>query len=100
MLYSARVNPNTCRHRSGSPVLDHADILVLLVVEVLGSAYAPPFMARLFKLALRLSGAWIGLPYYGLAFMLMISVILLAAVRLPKAPINTVPASETHDEEQ
>ena len=69
-----------------------------IVVEVLGSAYSPPFMARLFKLGLRLSGGWIGLPYYGLALMLMISAILLTAVRLPKASIYTATVSETHEE--
>lgn len=81
--------------------LEIALTLLLIVAEVLGSAYSPPFMARLFKLGLRLGGGWIGLPYYGLALLLSVSATLLLAVRLPRASAaSMVPVSEPGDERE
>ncbi|RYP78324.1 hypothetical protein DL769_003202 [Monosporascus sp. CRB-8-3] len=71
----------------------------VIVVEVLGAAYAQPFLARLFKLGLRLGGGWIGLPYYGLSLLIALSIGLLLFVKLPKHAEHIVSEPEAADQE-
>jgi MFS-type transporter involved in bile tolerance (Atg22 family) len=52
------------------------------MVEVVGNIYSQPMLAGLFSLGLGLGGAWVGLPYLGLAGLLVISIVLLSFVRL------------------
>ncbi|RYP16574.1 hypothetical protein DL765_005035 [Monosporascus sp. GIB2] len=79
---------------------EHTSRLFSLVgmAEVLGAAYAQPFLARLFKLGLRLGGGWIGLPYYGLSLLIALCMGLLLFVRLPKHTEHIVPEPEVADE--
>jgi MFS family permease len=50
------------------------------MVEVLGNIYSQPMLAGLFSLGLDLGGEWIGLPYLGLALLLVFSLLLLSFV--------------------
>ncbi|KAH8657909.1 major facilitator superfamily domain-containing protein [Xylariales sp. PMI_506] len=52
------------------------------MVEVVGNIYSQPLLAGLFSLGLQLGGGWIGLPYYGLALLLVFSLVLLFFVKV------------------
>ncbi|KAI0976804.1 major facilitator superfamily domain-containing protein [Xylaria arbuscula] len=62
------------------------------MVEVLGSVFSQPLLAGLFSLGLRWHGAWIGLPYLGLAALIAVSGTLLLFVRIPRT-ISSGPTS-------
>ncbi|OTB04419.1 hypothetical protein M426DRAFT_320782 [Hypoxylon sp. CI-4A] len=65
---------------------EHRSRLFSLVgmTEVIGSVYAQPLLAGLFALGMRLGGGWIGLPYYGLSVLIVITSTLLYFVKIPK----------------
>lgn len=69
------------------------------MVEVLGSVFSQPLLAGLFSLGLRWHGAWIGLPYLGLAALIALSGSLLLFVRIPRAGYGGIAAARTHHEE-
>lgn len=52
------------------------------MVEILGQIYAQPMLAELFALGMRLGGAWIGLPYFGLAVLMAVVTALLMFVKV------------------
>ncbi|KAH8897364.1 MFS general substrate transporter [Thozetella sp. PMI_491] len=52
------------------------------MVEVVGNIYSQPMLAGLFTLGLQLGGPWIGLPYLGVALILVFSLALLFFIRL------------------
>ncbi|KUJ23460.1 MFS general substrate transporter [Mollisia scopiformis] len=53
------------------------------MVEVIGAMYAHSMLAGLFSLGMKYGSGWIGLPYYGLALLLVITATLLLFVRVP-----------------
>ncbi|KAI1298242.1 major facilitator superfamily domain-containing protein [Xylaria venustula] len=67
------------------------------MVEVLGSVFSQPLLAGLFSLGLRWHGAWIGLPYLGLAALIAISGTLLLFVRIPRTAIPSPISRGTAD---
>ncbi|KAI5864839.1 MFS general substrate transporter [Durotheca rogersii] len=64
------------------------------IVEVVSSIYAQPLLAGLFTLGMRLGGAWVGLPYYGLAILTAAAGSLLLFVEVPKPVLAAPPARE------
>lgn len=54
------------------------------MVEVVGNMYGPPMLAGSFSLGMKLGGGWIGLPYFGVACLSSIVVLILLFVRVPK----------------
>lgn len=80
---------------------EHRSRLFTIVgmVEVLGNVYSQPMLAGLFALGLRLNGAWIGLPYFGLAVLVGLSASLLLFVRIPgRKSGDAVAASEGEED--
>ncbi|KAK8851899.1 major facilitator superfamily transporter [Apiospora arundinis] len=65
---------------------EHRSRLFSLVgmAEVVGSMYGPPMLAGLFALGMRLGGAWIGLPYWGMAGLCLLVIGALVFVRVPR----------------
>ncbi|KAJ2973402.1 hypothetical protein NUW58_g8947 [Xylaria curta] len=61
------------------------------MVEVLGSVFSQPLLAGLFSLGMRWHGAWIGLPYLGLAALIALSGSLLLFVRIPRTSGSSAP---------
>ncbi|KAI2472605.1 MFS general substrate transporter [Annulohypoxylon bovei var. microspora] len=76
---------------------EHRSRLFSLVgmVEVIGSVYAQPFLATLFALGMRLGGGWIGLPYFGVSVLVVVTGSLLGFVRVPKEARDS---SSTHED--
>ncbi|KAH8682472.1 major facilitator superfamily transporter [Xylariales sp. PMI_506] len=63
------------------------------MIEVAGSVYGHPMLAGLFTLGMRLGGGWIGLPYYGVAVLVTLSLGALLFVRLPNRAVSSEEAS-------
>ncbi|KAI1425755.1 major facilitator superfamily domain-containing protein [Xylaria sp. FL1777] len=78
---------------------EHRSRLFSLVgmVEVLGSVFSQPMLAGLFSLGLKWHGAWIGLPYLGVAALIAFSGALLIFVRIPRASSAASVSSDTED---
>lgn len=76
------------------PVFQSRLFSVVCMIEVIGSLYGSPMMAGLFTLGLRLGGGWIGLPYYGLAFLCAFCIGILFFVRVPKHVVYSPLESE------
>ncbi|KAI3546267.1 major facilitator superfamily transporter [Colletotrichum filicis] len=58
---------------------------IISLVETAGQTYTQPMLAGLFSLGMKLGGAWIGLPYLGVAGFCVAALGLLLMVRLPPA---------------
>lgn len=58
---------------------------MMSMIEVLGSTFGPPMLAALFTTGLSWGGSWIGLPYYGMASLCLLMLIMMIYVRVPKA---------------
>lgn len=57
---------------------------VVGMIEILGAVYAAPVLAGLYSLGMKLGGAWIGLPYFGLALLMALVTTLLLLVKVPR----------------
>lgn len=76
----------------------HTRLFSLLgITEELGMIFAQPFLAELFAIGMRMNKRqdgmpWIGLPYFGIAILCVLGVIMLLFVRLPpKAGLEEEP---------
>ncbi|KAK7985378.1 major facilitator superfamily transporter [Apiospora saccharicola] len=80
---------------------EHRSRLFSLVgmAEVAGAMYGPPLLAGLFALGMRLGGAWIGLPYWGMACLCLLVIGALTFVRVPRDRGEAGAASEITQEE-
>ena len=80
---------------------EHRSRLFSLVgmAEVAGAMYGPPMLAGLFALGMRLGGAWIGLPYWGMACLCLVVIGALTFVRVPRDRGEAAAASEHTQEE-
>ncbi|KAK8009017.1 Major facilitator superfamily transporter [Apiospora marii] len=80
---------------------EHRSRLFSLVgmAEVAGAMYGPPMLAGLFALGMRLGGAWIGLPYWGMACLCLVVIGSLTFVRVPRDRGEAAAASEHTQEE-
>jgi MFS family permease len=78
---------------------------LVAIIESVGAAVAPTVLATLFTLGMRLSGAWVGLPYWGVSALCLFTFVALFCIRLPKdhqpagAPGSHTDAAEIADVE-
>jgi uncharacterized membrane protein len=57
---------------------------VVGMIEILGAVYSAPALAALYSWGMSLGGAWIGLPYFGLALLMTLVTTLLLLVKVPR----------------
>ncbi|KAK8075202.1 major facilitator superfamily transporter [Apiospora hydei] len=81
---------------------EHRSRLFSLVgmAEVAGAMYGPPMLAGLFALGMRLRGAWIGLPYWGMACLCLLVIGALSFVRVPRDREGGAGATAEHTQEE
>ncbi|KAH8881493.1 MFS general substrate transporter [Thozetella sp. PMI_491] len=56
---------------------------LIAIMDTVGSLYAGPVLAWLFETGMRLQGLWVGLPYFWLAGVFAVVLVILLCVRLP-----------------
>lgn len=56
---------------------------IVSMVEIIANIYSWPMLAGLFSLGMKLGGQWIGLPYYGVTALSVITTILFLFVKVP-----------------
>ena len=80
----------------------HTSSLYVLigVMETIGMIYAGPALAWLFTKGMKLSGFWLGLPYYWLAAISALAALGLCFVRIPAASMKLEEVDGMSDEEE
>ncbi|ORY70383.1 uncharacterized protein BCR38DRAFT_421885 [Pseudomassariella vexata] len=69
------------------------------MVEQSSSIYSDPMLAGLFTLGMRMDGGWIGLPYFGVSVLCLLSYSILGFVRVPNDATDDVESESGSDRE-